>query len=159
MAGFQDIVGHEQIIRHLKNAIFKDQVSHAYILDGPDHSGKRMIAEAFAMALQCGTVRRVISREEEPQQATLFGLPADGGRGGVSEAARERARLMEPCMECRSCRQAEGHNQPDIIYVTHEKTDHDRRLHLLLKLLYKKDVAQMCQNLKMFIKILKKIQI
>ena len=25
-------------------------------------------------------------------------------------------------MECRSCRQAEGHNQPDIIYVTHEKT-------------------------------------
>lgn len=122
MAGFQDIVGHEQIIRHLKNAIFKDQVSHAYILDGPDHSGKRMIAEAFAMALQCGTVRQVISGEEEPQQATLFGLPADGGSGGVSEAARERACRMEPCMECRSCRQAEGHNQPDIIYVTHEKT-------------------------------------
>jgi len=26
-----------------------------------------------------------------------------------------------PCGECRSCKQAEGHNQPDIIWVTHEK--------------------------------------
>ena len=27
----------------------------------------------------------------------------------------------EPCMDCRSCRQAKENNQPDIIYVTHEK--------------------------------------
>lgn len=27
----------------------------------------------------------------------------------------------EPCMECHSCRQALSKNQPDIIYVTHEK--------------------------------------
>lgn len=29
----------------------------------------------------------------------------------------------EPCMNCRSCRQAKEHNHPDIIYVTHEKTN------------------------------------
>lgn len=85
MAGFHDIIGHEQIIRHLKNAITHDMVSHAYILNGPEYSGKRMLAEAFAAALQC-------------------------------EGEGER-----PCMECRSCRQAEDHNQPDIIYVRHEK--------------------------------------
>ncbi|MBQ6844041.1 MAG: DNA polymerase III subunit [Agathobacter sp.] len=53
MAGFQDIVGHNKIIEHLKNAIKMDKVSHAYIINGEDNSGKMMLAETFAMALQC----------------------------------------------------------------------------------------------------------
>ncbi len=53
MAGFQDIVGHNKIIEHLKNAIKMDKVSHAYIINGEDNSGKMMLAEAFAMTLQC----------------------------------------------------------------------------------------------------------
>ena len=53
MPAFKDIVGHEQIIEHLQNAITMDKVSHAYILNGPDKSGKMMIAEAFAQTLQC----------------------------------------------------------------------------------------------------------
>lgn len=85
MPGFKDIIGHEQIIEHLQNAITMDKVSHAYIINGPDKSGKMMLAEAFAAALQCE-------------------------KGG-----------NEPCQECHSCKQAAGHNQPDIIYVTHEK--------------------------------------
>ena len=85
MAGFKDIIGHTQIIEHLEKAIRMDKVSHAYILNGPAECGKMMIAEAFAMALQC-----------EKNQA-------------------------EPCLECRSCKQALDHNQPDIIYVRHEK--------------------------------------
>ncbi len=85
MAGFGDIIGHNQIVEHLKNAIQMQKVSHAYILNGESNSGKMMLAEAFAMALQC-------------------------------EAGGD-----EPCMECRSCRQAKEHNQPDIIYVTHDK--------------------------------------
>ena len=32
MPAFKDIVGHEQIIEHLQNAITMDKVSHAYIL-------------------------------------------------------------------------------------------------------------------------------
>ncbi len=87
MPGFNDIIGHEQIIEHLQNAITMDKVSHAYILNGPDKSGKMMLAEAFAAALQC----------------------EKGGK--------------EPCQECHSCKQAAGHNQPDIIYVTHEKSN------------------------------------
>lgn len=85
MAGFSKIIGHEQIISHLQNAISMDKVSHAYILNGPEKSGKMMIAEAFAQTLQCE-------------------------KGG-----------NEPCMECHSCKQAMSKNQPDIIYVTHEK--------------------------------------
>lgn len=55
MAGFMDIVGHKKIISHLQRAIQMDKVSHAYIINGEEHSGKMMLAEAFAMALQCET--------------------------------------------------------------------------------------------------------
>ena len=41
MAGFAEIIGHEQIIEHLQNAIKMDKISHAYILNGPDKSGKK----------------------------------------------------------------------------------------------------------------------
>ena len=85
MAGFKDIIGHEQIIEHFQNAIKLGKISHAYILNGSDLSGKMMLAEAFATALQC---------EEKG---------------------------YEGCMQCHSCKQAVSHNQPDIIYLTHEK--------------------------------------
>ena len=85
MARFSDIIGHNQIIEHLKTAIRMEKISHAYILNGESNAGKMMLAEAFATALQC-------------------------------ESGKE-----EPCMNCRSCHQAIEHNQPDIIYVTHEK--------------------------------------
>ncbi|MCD7982219.1 MAG: DNA polymerase III subunit delta [Clostridiales bacterium] len=132
MAGFCDIIGHEQIIEHLKNAIARNKVSHAYIFNGPDHAGKRLLAEAFAMTLQCESVQREYSDCRESGQLSLLfpdrGLSPSrtdfGGMSprGISEAARERAKRPEPCLECRSCRQAQGRNQPDILYVTHEKT-------------------------------------
>ena len=53
MAAFSDILGNEQIIEHLQNAIRMGKVSHAYILNAPASSGKMMIAEAFAATLQC----------------------------------------------------------------------------------------------------------
>ena len=34
MLGFNDIIGHEEIIRHLKNAIQTEKVSHSYIFTG-----------------------------------------------------------------------------------------------------------------------------
>ncbi|WP_091236570.1 DNA polymerase III subunit [Anaerobium acetethylicum] len=85
MPQFKDIRGHQQIIRHLQNAINLNKVSHAYIFNGEEGSGKNILASTFAMALQC-------DRKE-----------------------------AEPCLECRSCRQAENRNQPDIIRITHEK--------------------------------------
>ena len=85
MAAFSDILGNEQIIEHLQNAIRMGKVSHAYILNAPASSGKMMIAEAFAATLQC------------------------------------EKKGVDPCGECHSCRQAAGHNQPDIIYVQHAK--------------------------------------
>lgn len=53
MIGFHDIIGHEEIIKHLKNAIQSGKVSHSYLLSGEAGSGKKMIARSFAAALQC----------------------------------------------------------------------------------------------------------
>ena len=66
MAGYKDIIGHEQMITHFKNAVSQDKVSHAYIINGPDGSGKMMLAEAFATALQC---------EQAITSRTLFIFP------------------------------------------------------------------------------------
>lgn len=85
MPGFKDIIGHEQVIEHLENAMELNKVSHAYILNGEKGSGKKMLASVFAQALQC---------EEEGQ---------------------------ESCGSCKSCRQAESGNHPDIIRITHDK--------------------------------------
>ena len=104
MAGFHEIIGHEQLIAHLQSAIVMDKVSHAYIINGPKDSGKMMLAQAFAMALQCETSIR--NRE---------------GATGRPEEKLSPEILAEPCLECHSCKQALGNNQPDIIYLTHEK--------------------------------------
>ena len=53
MAGFQDIIGQEQIKEHLTNALERDKISHAYLITGEKSSGKEYIARLFARALQC----------------------------------------------------------------------------------------------------------
>ena len=53
MSMYDRIIGHENIIAQLKNAVSNDKVSHAYIFNGEDGSGKTMVAKAFAQALLC----------------------------------------------------------------------------------------------------------
>lgn len=53
MKDFEAIVGHEQIISHMKNSILQDKVSHAYVLVGEAGAGKKTLANIYAMALQC----------------------------------------------------------------------------------------------------------
>ena len=55
MTGFDRVVGHKDIIMHLQNAIGSEKVSHAYIFSGEAGSGKKLLANLFAMALQCET--------------------------------------------------------------------------------------------------------
>ncbi len=53
MAGFADVLGHEQTIMHLQHAIQLNKVSHAYIFNGEKGSGKKLLAGIFAQTLQC----------------------------------------------------------------------------------------------------------
>lgn len=53
MAGFKDIIGHKKEIAHLEKAIEAGKISHAYIFSGEKGTGKRTLADAFALTLQC----------------------------------------------------------------------------------------------------------
>ena len=50
---FNKIIGHEEIISRLRNAIEMDRVGHAYIIAGQEGSGRSTVAYSFAKALQC----------------------------------------------------------------------------------------------------------
>ena len=66
MAGFQDIIGQQQIKEHLQNAISTGKISHAYIINGEKSSGKEFIAKVFAMALQCERAGQSPARNAVP---------------------------------------------------------------------------------------------
>jgi len=53
MQRFQDVLGQEEVIRHLQNAVSANKVSHSYIFEGETGSGKKLLAGLFAMLLQC----------------------------------------------------------------------------------------------------------
>jgi DNA polymerase-3 subunit delta' len=86
MLNFKSVVGHEQIIEHMSAALKNKKVSHAYIFEGPNGSGKNLLAKVFATALEC-----------------------EAGYG-------------DACGMCRSCHQMDTGNQPDVRWITHEKT-------------------------------------
>lgn len=86
METFRSVVGHKRVISYLQESVRSGHVSHAYLLDGPDGVGKRLVATLFTATLLC----------------------REGGD--------------EPCGKCISCRQMDGGNQPDVTWVTHEKS-------------------------------------
>lgn len=53
MNSFDEIVGHEQVVSHMKNAYKMNKVSHAYILEGEEGMGKKSLVNCFVKLLQC----------------------------------------------------------------------------------------------------------
>ncbi len=53
MARFADIIDQEHITQHMQNALKTGKISHAYIISGDSHCGKKMMAGIFAKAILC----------------------------------------------------------------------------------------------------------
>ena len=96
LINFHSVIGKEEVIGHLTTAVIKKKLSHAYIFQGEDGSGKPLVAKIFAKALQCEKNRAIM------------------------EAGQELTDI-NPCCECASCKKADGGNHPDIHILTHEK--------------------------------------
>ena len=52
-SGFDSIIGRRDVIAHLTGSIGSGRISHAYLFTGEAGSGKKTMADAFAMALEC----------------------------------------------------------------------------------------------------------
>ena len=80
-----------------------------------DIIGQEMIKEHLQNAIKTGSISHayIISGERSSGKefiATIFAMTLQCEQGGA-----------EPCNECHSCKQVLSKNQPDIIYLTHEK--------------------------------------
>ncbi len=53
MYRFTDIWGYEEVKNHFQSALRMNKVSHAYIIEGEQGMGKKLIANTFAKTLQC----------------------------------------------------------------------------------------------------------
>lgn len=53
MSGFDSFLGNEQLIRRLKRDVASSRISHAYIIEGAEGSGKRTLARLICAAIAC----------------------------------------------------------------------------------------------------------
>ena len=53
LIGFENIIGHQQQLQVLENAVQRQRVAHAYLFEGPDGIGKKRTAMAFARIILC----------------------------------------------------------------------------------------------------------
>lgn len=103
------ILGQNHIIKHFENAIKMGKISHAYIINGEDGTRKMKLAVEFAKALQC--------EKNNPEFYKEKNLQFDFVENNAVEEVTGRA-----CGQCKSCHQTDSGNQPDIKYVTYEKS-------------------------------------
>lgn len=90
----KEIIGREQLTDYIKKVTAEDKISHAYLFEGEKGMGKLFLAKYFAKTILC----------TEKRASEVLGRP-----------------VVEACRNCISCKQTEGNNHPDIIFVEHEK--------------------------------------
>ena len=90
------VVGHERAIAMLRRSISASRLSHAYLFTGPPGTGKRTLAIAFAMALNCQAA------ESSIQNSTA------------------EVRPDAPCGLCSACQRILHGAHPDVVEVSLE---------------------------------------
>ena len=101
------VTGQNHIKTHFENAIKMDKISHAYIINGEEGSGKMSLALEFAKALQCDDN----NIEEDENLQFDFGI----------DSSKDKKPTGVACGQCKSCHQIESGNHPDVKIVSYEK--------------------------------------
>ena len=93
MLRFEDIIGQDDAVSHIRNGIMMDRISHAYIISGAEGSGKKTLARLFAAALQCeaggiepcGKCHSCRQMESDSQPDVITLIPKKPGTIGVDD--------------------------------------------------------------------------
>ena len=97
MAELTEILGREEMTKHLREAIVREKVSHAYIFSGEPGTGKKTVAKVFAQTLLCEGIDKHMHQ--------------------IGDATQEKAYA---CGVCDSCKKALAGTNPDIIFIERE---------------------------------------
>lgn len=102
------LLGQRRNLALVTEAISSGRVAHAYLVVGPDGSGKKTLALFVAQLLVC----------EAPQrEAGAVNVDRDIVAKGSGSRFAEGAHLL-PCGTCRSCIRVKAGNHPDVRLVT-----------------------------------------
>jgi DNA polymerase-3 subunit gamma/tau len=94
---FKDVVGQEEIVRALTNAVTADRLAHAYLFSGPRGVGKTTTARLLAAAINCNTSDRPTATPcgtcasclEVFEGRSMDTLEIDGATHGKVDQARD----------------------------------------------------------------------
>ncbi|HEX7615575.1 MAG TPA: DNA polymerase III subunit gamma/tau [Thermoanaerobaculia bacterium] len=99
---FADVVGQEEIVRALTNAVTADRLAHAYLFSGPRGVGKTTTARLLAAAINCNTSDRPTATPcgtcasclEVLEGRSLDTLEIDGATHGKVDQARDLIEIV-----------------------------------------------------------------
>ena len=99
---FTDVVGQEEIVRALTNAVTADRLAHAYLFSGPRGVGKTTTARLLAAAINCNTSDRPTATPcghcasciEVLEGRSLDTLEIDGATHGKVDQARDLIEIV-----------------------------------------------------------------
>ncbi len=99
---FQDVVGQEEIVRALTNAVTADRLAHAYLFSGPRGVGKTTTARLLAAAINCNNAEHptatpcgtCASCVEVLEGRSLDTLEIDGATHGKVDQARDLIEIV-----------------------------------------------------------------
>lgn len=94
---FADVVGQEEIVRALSNAVSQDRLAHAYLFSGPRGVGKTTSARLLAAAINChasdgptpNPCGTCVSCSEVLEGRSMDTLEIDGATHGKVDQARD----------------------------------------------------------------------
>ncbi len=99
---FADVVGQEEIVRALTNAVTADRLAHAYLFSGPRGVGKTTTARLLAAAINCNNSDRptatpcgtCASCTEVLEGRSIDTLEIDGATHGKVDQARDLIEIV-----------------------------------------------------------------
>lgn len=106
---FAKILGHAKNIARLKALVASGRVPPALLFCGPEGTGKFLVAQEFAKALNCTHK----PAEEKPAEENLFGA-------APSAAPAAGAPMDDACDNCVSCLQIDSGAHPDVRVIDAE---------------------------------------
>ena len=100
---FGDVVGQDNIVNTLQNAISNNKVSHAYLFSGPRGTGKTTMARLLSKAMLCTA----------GHDSTASDAPAAASAAAENQTSAP-APNPNPCGKCEDCASIASGDHPDV---------------------------------------------